>query len=151
MTLDRSPQAEARRLLQLHQGALDKSLAHVEAHLGVLQTRSQFLLTIGTLALTITGFSGPKIAEASRASAIGLSCGLILVLSGLVLMLLGSLRIRWLSHLVSDDAEQTLSAAVAWRDRKARLFNVQLLLLVCGLTSYVLALVWYFLFASMPQ
>ncbi|TVR44984.1 MAG: hypothetical protein EA402_05470 [Planctomycetota bacterium] len=145
--LDTSPAAEARRLLSLHGGALDKALGHVEGHLGVIQTRSQFLLTIGTLALTITGFSGPKIAEASRVSAIGMSIGLLLVLSALVLLLLGSLRIRWLSYLVQDDHVAAVAAAVAWRDRKARWFLLQLLLLVAGLSAYVLAVVWYFLLA----
>ena len=86
---------EARyRLLLLHDGALDKALGHVEQHLGVLQTRSQFLLTIGTLTLTITGFSGPTIASASGFSAIGLSIGLLLVLCALILLLVGSLRIQ---------------------------------------------------------
>lgn len=144
-TFDQDHRAEARRLLSLHQGSLRDALQHVEQHFGVLQTRSQFLLTIGTLALTITGFSGPKIAEASRLSAVGLSIGLVLVLAALVFMMLGTLRIRWLSNLVSDDSETTLAQAVAWRDYKARLFALQLFLLVCGLASYVVALVWYFL------
>ncbi|TVR13226.1 MAG: hypothetical protein EA401_07300 [Planctomycetota bacterium] len=136
--------AEARRLLAIHDGQLAPAIAHVEAHLGVVQARSQFLLTIGTLALTITGFSGPTIAASSVFSAVGLSCGLLLVLSALILLLLGSLRIRWITQLIDDDPEASVARALAWRDRKARSFAVQLVLLVCGLTSYVLALVWYF-------
>ena len=138
-------EAEANRLLLLHNGELDKALAHIEQHLAVLQTRSQFLLTIGTLTLTITGFSGPTLASASRFSALGLSVGLLLVLCALILLLVGSLRIHWLSHFVSKDPVATMTKAVAWRDKKAKFFNVQLCLLVCGLSAYVLAVIYFFL------
>lgn len=94
--------------------------------------------------LTITGFFGPKVAP-STFSTIGLSLGLILVLAALVLLPVGSLRIHWLTCRVSAAAADTLSKAVAWRDRKARFFNVQLCLLLCGLSAYVAAVVNYFL------
>jgi hypothetical protein len=132
---------EARRLLDLHGGDLAKALAHCEAHFNVIQARSQFLLTLGTLTLTITGFSGPRIAESGLIPRLGLAVGLVLVLAALLYLLLGSLRIRWVTQGLGDDPVETLSGALAWRDVKTRHFMAQLSLLVLGLASYVLAVV----------
>ena len=56
-----TPQDEAGKLLERH-GAL-LAVQQVIAHqFDVLQSRTHMMLTLATLTLTITGFSGPKIA-----------------------------------------------------------------------------------------
>ena len=100
MNIDRSPQAEAQCLLYLHGGEVAKAPSHVEQHLGVLQTRSQCLLTIGTLMLTITGFFGPKVAP-STFSTIGLSLGLIFGLGRL-----GAVAGRFATHSLVDVSDE---------------------------------------------
>lgn len=133
---------EAAHLLALHGGELRPVLDQLERHLGVLQSRSALLLTVATLALTITGFSGPRIAEASALSRYGLACGLVLVLAGMVVTLLGTLRVSWLTQLVDGrPAPVVVASALAYRAAKTRLFQVQLLLLVLGLACYVFAVI----------
>ena len=60
-----SPEEEARQLLVMHNGPqqLASCLQFLRHQFDVIQARMQILLTLSTLALTITGFSGPKIAQ----------------------------------------------------------------------------------------
>ncbi len=53
------------------------------------------LLGLVTISLTITGFSGPKIAASSTFSKISISYGLVFILVSAVLMLMGPLQLRW--------------------------------------------------------
>lgn len=138
---------EARRLLLLS-GNVRSALDMLMTQFGVLQTRAQLLLTVGTLALTITGFSGPRIAAAGPFQRYGLALGLTLVLASMLLILWGSLRIRWVTQFSASDDTALLTEILRYRDAKTRLFFLELCLLVAGLTCYVLALVGYFLHAG---
>jgi hypothetical protein len=133
---------EARHLLQLYGNDLTRCLEVLTSQFGVLQTRTQLLLTLATLTLTITGFSGPRIAASGAVARWGLVLGLAIVLVSVVLILVGSLRIRWMTQLVVDEA--SLATAIAYRDRKTRLYQSQLALLVVGLAAYVGAVISYF-------
>lgn len=138
---------EARHLLVIGEG-LNGALRLLMAQFTVLQTRAQLLLTVGTVALTITGFSGPRIAAAGDFQRLGLAAGLALVLGAMLLVLGGSLRIRWVTQFRrpegGDDAA-LLAQIVCYRDRKTRLFFVESYLLLAGLSAYVTAVVGYFL------
>jgi hypothetical protein len=138
---------EARHLLAVGAG-LDGALRLLMAQFSVLQTRSQLLLTVSTLALTITGFSGPRIAAAGDFQRYALAAGLALVLASMLLILGGSLRIRWVTQFRrpegGDDAA-LLAQIVCYRDRKTRLFFIEVCLLLAGLTAYVAAIIGYFL------
>lgn len=136
-------QREAERLLTLYDGALPRCLDVLTHQFGVLQSRSQLLLTLATITLTITGFSGPRIAASGAVARWSLVVGLALVLLAVVLILLGTLRIRWMTQLVHDPA--SLAEAIAYRDRKTRKYLLQLAILVAGLTAYVCAVIAYFL------
>lgn len=138
---------EARHLLAVGAG-LDGALRLLMAQFSVLQTRSQLLLTVATLALTITGFSGPRIAAAGEFQRYGLAAGLALVLASMLLILGGSLRIRWVTQFrrpEGGDDTALLAQIVCYRDRKTRLFFIEVCLLLAGLTAYVAAIIAYFL------
>ncbi len=138
---------EARHLLAIGAG-LDGALRLLMAQFSVLQTRSQLLLTVSTLALTITGFSGPRIAAAGDFQRLALAGGLTLVLASMLLILGGSLRIRWVTQFrrpEGGDDGALLAQIVCYRDRKTRMFFVEVCLLLAGLTAYVAAIVGYFL------
>ena len=136
------PDDEARRRLALYDGDLARCLDVLTAQFGVLQTRSQLLLTLATITLTITGFSGPRIAASGPFARWALVVGLAVVLVSVILILFGSLRIRWITQLVGDESE--LAGAIAWRDRKTRFYRWQLTILVVGLAAYVAAVIAYF-------
>lgn len=137
-----APDDEAQRLLALYRGDLARCLDVITAQFGVLQARSQLLLTLATITLTITGFSGPQIAASGPLARWSLVVGLAVVLVSVILILLGSLRIRWVTQIVADEA--SLREVVAYRDRKTRVYLAQLTVLVVGLAAYVLAVIAYF-------
>ena len=140
-------ESEARHLLACFANAPDplgRSMERVSWQFGIMQSRSQLLLTLATITLTITGFSGPKIAESSPAARWGLGLGLSLVLAS-VLLLLANLRIRWLSQFLTGDDLRDLTAMIHHRDEKTRWYRIQICLLGTGLIAYVGAIVIYLL------
>jgi hypothetical protein len=143
---------EARHLLAIG-GGLRGALDLLMAQFNVLQTRSQVLLTVSTLALTITGFSGPRIAQSGDFPRLAMAGGLVCVLASMLLILGGSLRIRWVTQFRAPPGggdEALVAQVVCHRDRKTRLFFVELCLLLGGLAAYVAAVVSYFLFGVVP-
>ena len=136
-----TPEEEADHLLALFGGELARCIEFLRHHFDVIQARSHLLLTLGTLALTITGFSGPKIAQTNMFARYSMAFGIVFVLSALVILLLGSLRIRWTTQIIGDDGRDTLSSIIRYRNQKTRLYFVELTLLVIGLTSYVASVV----------
>ena len=139
------PEDEARELLALQGGgreALARAVELLSRQFLVIQNRSQLLLTLATITLTITGFSGPKMAESGVLARVGLVAGLIFVLLAVVL-LLANLRIRWLTHFIGPDPQRSLVAALRYRNAKTRWYLVQIVLLSIGLGCYVGAIVAY--------
>ena len=139
-----SPQEEARNLLEL-QGDVSASQAVITRQFDVIQTRTQALIGLATLALTITGFSGPRIAASSPFSRYAMVLGLAWVLLSILIALVGALRIRWLTQIRADTPEATLTAMIHYRDRKTRRFRQALTCLAVGLTFYVSSVVAYML------
>jgi len=111
----------------------------------VLQSRTHMMLTLATLTLTITGFSGPKIAASNVVSQYAMVFGLVFVLAAVVVTLAGTLRIRWLTQIGEGDAESVIRDMITYRNKKTRLFRIELTLLVFGLTLYVVSVVTYML------
>ena len=139
------PEDEARELFALHGGgreALARAVELLSRQFLVIQNRSQLLLTLATITLTITGFSGPKMAESGVLARVGLVAGLIFVLLAVVL-LLANLRIRWLTHFIGPDPQRSLVAALRYRNAKTRWYLAQIVLLMIGLGCYVGAIVAY--------
>jgi hypothetical protein len=142
-----SAEAEATRLFGMYGGTdrLARSMEFLRHHFDVIQARSQLLLTLATIALTITGFSGPKIAETGPFARYAMTVGIAFVLAAIALLLLGGLRIQWTSQLMGEDPIQTLIRIIRYRDKKTRLYFWELTLLVIGLTSYVASVASYLL------
>lgn len=139
------PETESSRLFEMYRGDVAACITFVRHHFDVLQARSQLLLTVGTLALTITGFSGPRIAESGAYARISMAVGIVFVLAAMVILLLGGLRIRWISQLLGEDGRASLVRVLEYRNRKTKLYFVELTLLVLGLAAYVSSVVSYLL------
>lgn len=136
------PEQEAEHLLALHGGAAGATKA-LSLQFSVIQSRTQLLLTLATIILSITGFSGPRIAASGLVARVAMALGLGFVLAGILLALLGSMRIRWLTQFIDPDERQRLSAIIAYRNRKTLWFMWELGFVVAGLACYVAAVVWY--------
>lgn len=110
-----------------------------------LQNRSHVLLSLVTICLTITGFSGPNIAAAGVYSKGAIILGLCLVLSAGGGLLIGAFDLQWITRYKGSSSEDTLIHIISRRNRRTRIYRVATLLLVLGLTSYVASVVIYML------
>jgi uncharacterized membrane protein YjjB (DUF3815 family) len=139
------PESEAQRLEIIYPGeaGFSKSLDIIRHQFDVIQARSQLLLTVGTLALTITGFSGPAIARSGVFARYSMTVGIVFVLAALIVLLTGGLRIQWMTQFVSTDRRQMLIDIIQYRDQKTTLYMIELSLLVIGLSFYVASVVAY--------
>jgi len=138
--------AEARRLLELHHGDAARAYDVVRQQFMVLQQRSQLLLTLATITLTITGFSGPKMVQSGTFVRLAMAVGLALVLAS-ILVLLSGLRVKWLSQFDAGTAEATLAEAIAYRDLKTNRYQAEIVLLAIGIACYVAAVIAYLMVA----
>ena len=135
---------EARHLLRIT-GSLKSALDLLMAQFNVLQTRAQLLLSLATLTLTITGFSGPRIAATGAFSRYALIIGLVLVLLSVLLILGFGLRVRWVTQFRGPSDEELLANIIDYRDKKTRSFGWQIATLGIGLAAYVAGVTSYFL------
>ena len=142
-SVETPPLNEARHLLRIT-GSLKPAIDVLMAQFNVLQTRAQLLLSLATLTLTITGFSGPRIAAAGPFSRYALIAGLILVLVSVLLILWLGLRVRWVTQFRGQTDEELLVTIIDYRDTKTRSFGWQIGLLGAGLAAYVAGVVSYF-------
>lgn len=138
---------EAAHMLAMRGGAtgLAPCLDLISQQLTVIQTRSQLLLTLSTLTLTITGFSGPQIARTDAFARAAIVLGISCVLLSTVLILLSSLRVKWVTQFAARDAEQTVTEVLRYRNFKTSCYVWELALIVLGLASYVASLVTFLL------
>ncbi|MBL7016396.1 MAG: hypothetical protein ISR84_02440 [Kiritimatiellales bacterium] len=111
----------------------------------ILQTRSQMLLGLATICLTITGFSGPRMAVSNSFSRFFIGFGLSFVLAAVVAVVIGPLRFRWVTAWKADTLDQTLVENIRRRDLKTRWYRMATFLLLTGLTGYLFSLIFYLL------
>ena len=147
--LHASPEEEAKQLLEKHgENGLKSITPMLMQQFLVLQTRAQIMLTITTLTLTITGFSGQKIAASGDFSRYAMVLGILATLSSTLLILGGSLRIRWVTQFRGDNDLDLITRFIRYRNGKTNLFFAEICLLLLGLASYVSSVTAYFLSVS---
>lgn len=130
---------EAERILKL---ARDPKLAFeiVERQLAVLVLRTQVMLSLSGIVITVTGFSGRAVAQTSPFARGCIVAGMVLVLAAAAVAIGGVLRLRfWLTQFLDDDPLVTLERGLEVRDKKARFLSAALVLFVIGFALYCLA------------
>lgn len=142
MSVPLDPEREAAAILAMYQGDLAKALDVLARQFTVMQTRSQLLLTLATITLTITGFSGPRIAASGLAARWCMGLGLVLVLAGVLVLLVG-LRIRWSTQFAGGEAQTVVVQALRYRNAKMRGYLEQMTLIGAGIAFYVASVIAY--------
>lgn len=130
---------EARNILDLCKGDRLRAFEMVQSQLAVLVLRTQVMLSLSGIVITVTGFSGRAIAATSllaRGSIVG---GLSIVLAAAAVAVMGVLRLRWMTQELEGETLGMLTRALAIRDRKARFLSVALTLFVAGFSLYCFA------------
>ncbi len=140
MTVRDDETDEARRILALCGGDALRAFEMVQSQLGVLVLRTQVMLSLSGIVITVTGFSGKAIAQTSAAARYSIVAGLFVVLAAAAVAVGGVLRLRWLTQTLRDDPLEMIQDALEIRDQKARYLSAALALFVCGFGLYCLAI-----------
>ncbi|MCC6649374.1 MAG: hypothetical protein IT374_27865 [Polyangiaceae bacterium] len=131
---------EAARILALAGGDAARAFEVVERQLSVTVVRTQVLLSLSGIVITVTGFSGEAIARVGLAAKASISLGILLVLAAAVTVILGVLRVRWLTQVLTDDPSETLLLALRVRDDKSASLARASWLFAAGFSLYCVAI-----------
>ena len=138
-----TPREEIEFLKEINGEDYSKLFGSVKESFALLQMRSQMLLGLATICLTITGFSGPKMAQSNSFSRFFIGFGLSFVLAAIIAVVAGPLRLQWMTAWKADTLSETLIENIRRRDSKTRLYKIATALLLTGLTGYLLSLIFY--------
>lgn len=141
---------EVKRIMVLTKGDPVKALELVQSQLSVLVLRTQVMLSLSGIVITVTGFSGRTIAQTSELARNLVASGIVIVLGAAVVAIGGVLRLRWLTQELSDDTEQMLTRMLEMRDQKSRYLNAALLTFMVGFACYCVAIA-LMLLATQPS
>ncbi|MDF3129241.1 hypothetical protein P0Y35_08545 [Kiritimatiellaeota bacterium B1221] len=118
----------------------------IVSHFTILQARSGLMLSLITICLTISGFSGHRIAAAGWVPALLLACGLLLCVTSAVVLFTGPLQLRWATqHACDGGLEPTLIAMLDLRNFRTRRYHLAKGILMVGLTCYMSAVILFVL------
>jgi hypothetical protein len=130
---------EARAILALCDGDQRTAFEMVQGQLGTIVLRTQVMLSLSGIVITVTGFSGKAIATTSNLARITVVAGLALVLAAAAVAVVGVLRLRWLTQELRPTPLETLERGIRIRDAKTRSLGVALVLFVVGFSLYCFA------------
>jgi hypothetical protein len=135
-----SPREEAEQILNLAKGDALRAYEMVERQLSVLVLRTQVMLSLSGIVVTVTGFSGRAIAQTSVLARTSIAAGIFVVLAAAAVAIFGVLRLRWLTQTIEPDALKMLTRAIEIRDAKSRFLAAALSLFVVGFGLYCFAI-----------
>ncbi|MBK6517707.1 MAG: hypothetical protein IPM79_09170 [Polyangiaceae bacterium] len=139
MALEDEQANEAQLILDLCKGDALRAFEMVQGQLGVLVLRTQVMLSLSGIVITVTGFSGRAIAQTSALARGCIVSGLFIVLLAAAVAVAGVLRLRWLTQSLVADPLVTLRRGLEIRDRKSRFLSLALALFVAGFSLYCAA------------
>ncbi len=131
---------EVQRILTLAGGDAVRAYDIVEKQLAVLVLRTQVMLSLSGIVVTVTGFSGRTIAQTGTVARSLVAAGIMVVLLSAAVAIGGVLRLRWLTQEVDDDLEASLTRMLMLRDSKSRFLSVALTLFIAGFACYCVAI-----------
>ena len=117
----------------------------LKADFQVIYSHSQSLMGLTTICLTITGFSGPRIASSGDFSRYSIVLGLFFVILSVIILLMGPIYPKWMSSLKEFDLNKAFTIYFKRRDSRTRKYRLALISLVLGLSFYMASLLGYLL------
>lgn len=123
--------------------AIPQAMALLRDSYTTLQVRSQTLLGLITICLTITGFSGIRLAADTLAARVCMLAGILGVLVAAVILFAGPLQLRWHTQARAATVPATIIALLHRRNTRTRQYHAAVVCLLVGLTGYVLSIVAY--------
>lgn len=133
------PEIESEQLLKLTDNNIMQAISILESQMNVLHLRAQVLMSLASIVLTITGFSGRAIAGSSLLAKILIIAGLVIVLTSAVWIFLRVMSIKWLTTENLHQPKDALETIIKRRNIKTRAFSFGGIILCAGLFFYVAA------------
>jgi Trk-type K+ transport system membrane component len=133
-------QDEVTRILAFTREDPERAYGVVERQLSVLVLRTQVMLSLSGIVITVTGFSGRAIAQTNDLARVLVAVGILVVLAAAATAIGGVLRLRWLTQELGDDLRATLTRMLEIRDTKSRYLSAALLLFIVGFSCYCVAI-----------
>jgi hypothetical protein len=131
--------SEARRILALCGGDALQAFQIVQMQITTLATRTQAILGLSGIVITVTGFSGRSIALISPIARTTIVAGLLIVLAAAAVGVAGVLRLRWTTQEIADSPLATVQRLIVIRDGKERYLSAALMMFVVGFALYCFA------------
>jgi hypothetical protein len=131
---------EVSRILALTKDDPKEAYGVVERQLSVLVLRTQVMLSLSGIVITVTGFSGRAIAQTNDLARVLVSLGILIVLAAAATGIGGVLRLRWLTQELTDDTRETLTRMLEIRDTKSKFLSAALVLFLVGFGCYCVAI-----------
>ena len=144
---NKSVDEEAKEIFDFFQGNKIEIQKMLENQFQILYVRSQTLIGLAGIIITVTGFSGRIIAQTSLLSRILIVVGLFFVLLSGMLAIFGIIRIRFISQWYETDTNLFIKNILQNRNRKGRYFIASLISLIIGFTLYVISISMMLIFA----
>ena len=130
---------EARAILELCEGNALRAFTLVQDQLGTIVLRTQVMLSLSGIVITVTGFSGKSIATTSALARLTVVAGLCLVLAAAAVAVIGVLRLHWLTQYLQPRPLETLLQGLRLRNDKTRYLRIAQSLFVVGFSLYCFA------------
>jgi len=112
----------------------------------VLQTRAGMLLSLITICLTISGFSGHRIAGSGLLPGLLMSMGLVLAVTAAVLLMMGPLQLRWITRRAClEGCESTVIHLLILRNWRTKRYHKAAVVLLVALSCYIASVVLFVL------
>jgi lysylphosphatidylglycerol synthetase-like protein (DUF2156 family) len=135
-----SARDEAERIFKLAGNDTLRAYEMVERQLSVLVLRTQVMLSLSGIVITVTGFSGRAIAMTSDLARYSIASGIMIVLCSAAAAIWGVLRLSWLTQTIEEDTIAMLTRGLEIRDAKSRFLRLALVLFICGFSLYCFAI-----------
>ncbi len=121
-------------------------LDRIAHNLMVLQTRAGMLLSLITICLTISGFSGHRIAGSGPLPGLLMSSGLTLAVVAALLLMMGPLQLRWITRQACPEGfESTVIHLLTLRNLRTRRYHKAAVVLLGALGCYISSVVLFVL------
>ena len=140
------PEEELKYLFEIYgEGNTSKVFDLLIQSSSVLHGRSQLLLSLATICLTISGFSGPKIAATGFFTRGCLAFGLIFILLSVFVVITGPLHLRWGTQRRAESLRDSLLYLIQQRNTRTQKYHAAVVLLIVGLSGFVGSVIGYIL------
>ena len=136
---ERPVEETARQLVAVFADQPTKLLDFLVSQVSAVRQQAQSMLGLCGLIITVTGFSGPRMIEASALSAWAMVTGIALTLVGAIVSLRVMVQIRWVSDQLDDDLVATAVRILHRRDVQHGRITIAGIFVAAGLAAYLLS------------